>query len=113
VKANNPNATIIGETTFGTGTVLSNFGLGDGSALLLGTELWLTPEGELIKNQGIRPDVVVGLAEGQTPFVPVNGVTPEDASSNDHQLEWAIGILENGKAGADRPSLYSPPVRGN
>jgi hypothetical protein len=28
-------------------------------------------------------------------------------------LEWAIGILENGKAGTDRPSLNSPPVRGN
>lgn len=111
VKANNPNATIIGETTFGTGTVLSNFGLGDGSALLLGTELWLTPEGNLIKNQGIRPDVVVGLPANQTPFVPVNGVTVENSDISDNQLKWAIGIIETGQVGADRPSLNSPPGR--
>lgn len=112
IKANNPNATLIGETTFGTGTVLSNFSLGDGSSLLLGTELWLTPEGDLIKNRGIRPDVIVGLPDGQSPFVPVNGVTPDLSSIADYQLEWAIGILRLGDAGADRPSLYTPPGRG-
>lgn len=113
IKANNSNATIIGEVTFGTGTVLSNFGLGDGSSLLLGVELWLTPDGELIKDRGIRPDVIVGLPENQGPFVPVTGVTPEPGSINDYQLEWAIGILERGKAGSDRPSLSSPPGRGD
>ncbi len=80
VKANNPNATVLGETTFGTGTVLSNFGLGDGSSLLLGTELWLTPDGKLIKNQGIRPDVVVGLPDGQFPFTPIDNADIERRS---------------------------------
>jgi carboxyl-terminal processing protease len=114
VKANNPNATVIGETTFGTGsTVLSNFGLGDGSSLLLGTELWLTPEGKLIKNQGVRPDVVVGLANGQFPFTPIDNADNETDTSqiDDHQLEWAIHILESGQAGEEHPTMGLPPTR--
>lgn len=110
IKSNNPNATVIGETTFGTGTVLSNFSLGDGSSLLLGTELWLTPEGQMIRDRGISPDVVVGLPEGQVPFVPVTGVTPDPTDLNDRQLEWAIGILSGGNVGS---ALYTPPVRAN
>ncbi|MCB1376295.1 MAG: PDZ domain-containing protein, partial [Rhodobacteraceae bacterium] len=35
-------AELVGETTFGTGTVLEPFMLNDGSALLLGTRQWLT-----------------------------------------------------------------------
>ena len=48
---------VVGETTFGTGTVLQPFPLQDGSALLLGTKQWLTPDGRLIRKQGIEPDV--------------------------------------------------------
>lgn len=93
IKSNNPNATVIGETTFGTGTVLSNYDLGDGSAILLGTELWLTPEGKLIKNQGIRPDVVVEMPAGEFPYIPVDNADADDAEINDAQLEWAQDIL--------------------
>lgn len=54
-------ATLVGQTTFGTGTVLNQFNLSDGSALLLATELWLTPKGREIWHQGIAPDVEVEL----------------------------------------------------
>jgi carboxyl-terminal processing protease len=113
IKANNPNATVIGETTFGTGTVLSNFGLGDGSSLLLGTELWLTPDGKLIKNHGIRPDVVVGLPDGQFPFTPIDNADNETAMSeiDDYQLEWATHVIESGQAGEQHPTMGTPPVR--
>ena len=36
-------ATLVGETTFGTGTVLSQFPLSDGSSSLLAVQEWLTP----------------------------------------------------------------------
>jgi carboxyl-terminal processing protease len=52
---------IIGETTFGTGTVLEPFVLDDGSGLMLGTSQWLTAEGRLIRKQGIDPDLTVEL----------------------------------------------------
>jgi carboxyl-terminal processing protease len=112
IKAHNPNATVIGETTFGTGTVLSHFDLGDGHALWLGTELWLTPEGKLIKDHGIRPDVLVGLPEGQSPFIPVDNVDPEPGSIQDHQLDWAIDIIQAGEAGDENPLRSVPPSRG-
>lgn len=111
VKSNNPNASVIGETTFGTGTVLSNFGLGDGSSLLLGTELWLTPEGDLIKNQGIRPDVVVGLPEGQFAFTPIDNADNTLEEIDDYQLEWAIHVIESGQAGDPSPTKGLPPTR--
>ena len=52
----NDRAILIGETTFGTGTVLNQFGLSDGSAILLGVTNWLTPSGNLIKGQGVTPN---------------------------------------------------------
>ena len=55
----NERALLIGETTFGTGTVLNQFALSDGSAILLGVTNWLTPNGNLIKGQGVTPDLEV------------------------------------------------------
>ena len=52
---------VVGETTFGTGTVLEPFVLEDGSALMLGTSQWLTADGRLIRKQGIEPDITVDL----------------------------------------------------
>jgi carboxyl-terminal processing protease len=113
IKSNNPHATLIGETTFGTGTVLSSYDLGDGSSLLIGTELWLTPEGKLIKNEGVRPDVTVGLPQDQFPFVPVTNAIVDPNQIKDHQLEWAIGVITTGQAGSDHPTLNTPPGRSN
>jgi carboxyl-terminal processing protease len=112
IQANNPHATVIGETTFGTGTVLNSFPLGDGSSILLGTELWLTPQGDFIRESGVRPDVVVGLQPGQTPFLPsFSHAAPENGQLNDYQLEWALDLLRTNQAGASSPSLGTPPTR--
>jgi carboxyl-terminal processing protease len=111
IQAHNPHATVVGETTFGTGTVLSSFDLGDGSSLLLGTELWLTPDGKLIKNQGIRPDVLVGLPEGQFSFVPLTGREPSADELQDNQLQYAIQVIKSGQAGEENPTFGMPPTR--
>ncbi len=58
----NDRAVLIGETTFGTGTVLNQFDLSDGSAILLGVTNWMTPDGNLIKGQGVQPDIEVEQA---------------------------------------------------
>jgi len=55
----NHRAIVMGVTTFGTGTVLEQFNLSDGSAILLGTQEWLTPDGQFIRNIGITPNIVV------------------------------------------------------
>ncbi len=92
----NRRGQIVGETTFGTGTVLSTFSLSDGSALLLGTSEWLTPNGRQIWKHGIEPDTKVTLATGATPLVPKNGaeITADQIqTSNDAQLAKALEIL--------------------
>lgn len=55
----NGRARLVGTTTTGTGTVLQPFTLSDGSVLRLGVTNWLTPDENLIKNVGVKPDVEV------------------------------------------------------
>ncbi|MCB0062312.1 MAG: S41 family peptidase, partial [Caldilineaceae bacterium] len=87
---------VIGETTFGTGTVLQTYGLSDGSALLLGTSQWLTADGRLIRKQGITPDMVVELGpDGQllSPNEVEEMTQSELAASGDAQLLAALKEL--------------------
>ena len=53
---------LVGETTLGTGTVLSEFQLNDGSALLLAVHEWLTPNKASFWHHGIEPDVKISLS---------------------------------------------------
>lgn len=97
-------ATLVGETTFGTGTILNEFSLSDGSALLLATEEWLTPSGRVIWHRGIAPDVVVSLPPDVAPLLPgaEQGMTPAQLrASQDDQLLRALDLL--GKP-ADKPA---------
>lgn len=87
---------VVGETTFGTGTVLQPYTLQDGSELLLGVKQWLTPNGRLIRNQGIQPDEVVELPLGSdllTPLVFRDMSLEEIRTSQDTQLQKALELL--------------------
>jgi carboxyl-terminal processing protease len=89
-------ATLVGEKTFGTGTVLREFPLTDGSALLLAIDEWLTPDGHVIWHRGIMPNVVVSLAPGVTPLIPERekGMTSAELrASGDEQLLRALDFL--------------------
>ena len=93
---------IVGETTFGTGTVLRPFTLDDGSGLMLGTSQWLTPNGRLIRKQGIEPDVVVEMPMGAATLQPgeLQEMTAgELLESDDLQLLKALELLEALPAG--------------
>ncbi len=93
-------AKLVGETTFGTGTVLNQFNLPDGSALILAVEEWLTPSGKTIWHVGLTPDVVVSLAKGITPLFPdeEQGMTPSQLqASGDAQLLKAMSLLTTTK----------------
>ena len=52
-------AIIMGETTFGKGTVQNIPQLANGGGLRITVGRWLTPKGNWIHRQGIRPDIVV------------------------------------------------------
>jgi carboxyl-terminal processing protease len=97
-------ARIVGVTTFGTGTVLGEFALSDGSALRIGTVEWLTPDGRRIWHQGIAPDVPVTMPEGVVPMTPddVRGLTLAAVHSMaDVQLARAIDLVANEAVGAN------------
>lgn len=92
----NDRATVVGETTFGTGTVLSEFVLRDGSSILLGVAEWLTPDGDFIRESGIAPDVEVELQEGNEPLAPdeVRDLSREEILERDAQLRRAFEDLQ-------------------
>lgn len=69
--------TVVGETSFGKGTVQEVNTFSDTSTLKLTVANWLTPSGHSIQDNGIEPDVKV---------VATNG-------SRDNQLDKAIQIL--------------------
>lgn len=89
-------APLVGETTFGTGTVLNEFRLSDGSALLLATEEWLTPSGRLIWHQGISPDLTASLPPDIALLSPraEGEMTAGQLQANgDRQLLQALDLL--------------------
>ena len=96
-------ATIVGVTTYGTGTVVSTYPLQDGGALTIGTERWLTPKGRAIWREGLVPDEVVALPTGAALVVPddfaslgAGGI----AATSDAQLKAGLAALAREEAGA-------------
>jgi carboxyl-terminal processing protease len=89
-------APLLGQTTFGTGTVLEQFRLSDGSALLLAVEEWLTPAGRSFWHKGLAPEFEVILPTEIDPLVPSNEreLTPEQLqATDDRQLLRAMDVL--------------------
>lgn len=78
-------AKIIGEQTFGKGSVQEFMELEDGTSLKVTVAKWLTPLGHSISDHGVSPDIVVALKE----------VKKDDKS--DSQLDAAVNILQNWK----------------
>ena len=89
--------TVVGDKTFGTGTVLGRFDLADGSSLRIGVERWLTRDGRPIWHEGLEPDVKVSLGDTVVPLLPddIRDLTPAKlAESDDTQLLKALEILK-------------------
>lgn len=92
----NGRAQLIGETTFGTGTVLSTFPQDDGSSVVLATAFWLTPEGDPVWKEGVEPDQFVALARDAFPSRPEDDpelTESELEGSTDAQLRAAFEAL--------------------
>ncbi len=95
----NHRAIIMGTKTFGTGTVLQEFDLSDGSAILLGTSEWLTPDGHFIRTDKITPNIIVPLSANASELTPdienqQNMTEQQILNSGDNQLVSAIKYLE-------------------
>jgi carboxyl-terminal processing protease len=58
-------AVVLGEQTFGKGSVQSILPLNDGSALRLTTAKYYTPSHKVIHEKGITPDIIVTMSEDE------------------------------------------------
>ncbi len=74
---------IIGEQTFGKGSVTHLKGLSDGSGVYVTFARWFTPNGRLIEGTGITPDIQVNLTQRIL------------AEEGDVQMDAAIAYLED------------------
>ncbi len=96
----NGRALILGTKSFGTGTVLQEYDLSDGSAILLGVDEWLTPKGHFIRTDKINPDKVVTIGLNVAILTPDienqnNTTLQQIMASGDTQLIAAINYLQN------------------
>ncbi len=83
-------ATVVGEKTFGKGSVQVDFPLPDGADLHLTVERWYGPNGESIEGSGITPDRTVALAAPDARF-QLQAQSPPP--SGDAQLQAALTVL--------------------
>jgi len=77
----NRGVTLVGETTFGKGTVQQLEELSDGSSVKLTIAHWVLPKGHILEEEGLVPDVEVVLTEADV------------EAKRDPQLEKAIEEL--------------------
>jgi carboxyl-terminal processing protease len=79
----NGRGTLIGQTTFGKGSVQLQYNLSDGSLLRVTYANWFTPDNVSISELGVEPDIVVEV--------------PEEQTQEDVQLDRAVEFLTNGE----------------
>ncbi|MCX7760026.1 MAG: S41 family peptidase [Hydrogenothermaceae bacterium] len=94
----NKRAIIVGDTTFGKASVQTLVPLPDGSGVKLTVAHYYTPNGNMIMNKGITPDIIVKLTEQQEEEkakaereAKMNG---KDDIVKDPQLEAAINAIK-------------------
>ena len=77
-------ATIIGETSYGKGSVQEMIKLKNGDSYKFTTKLWLTAKGNSINKKGVKPDIEVNLSDEYKN-------NPSD--DTDNQLQTALEVV--------------------
>jgi len=83
-------ARLVGEQTYGKGSVQTVMPLSDGRALKLTTSRYLTPSGRSINGTGIEPDFLVSAENATQQY---RGPGSEIAPSDDNQLQEALRVI--------------------
>jgi len=98
-------AIVLGEKTFGKGSVQSILPLSDGSALRLTTAKYYTPSHKVIHEEGITPDIAVPMSDQEERDIILQRTPgglesldekdqPRVAGAHDTQLERAMDLLK-------------------
>jgi len=97
----NARGDVVGDKTFGNGTVQKTIEMKDGSALILSIAKYYTPSGKAIQDSAITPNVLVadtddnaGLPDEDENVTP-SATDTKPPAQPDLQLEKAIEVLKN------------------
>jgi len=97
----NARGDVIGEKTFGDGSIQKLIELPDSAALLLSVAKYYSPSGKAIQDNGVTPNVLStdgdedsALPDDEIPSVPDDQATPPKTQQDD-QLNKALDILKN------------------
>ncbi|MBK9710261.1 MAG: S41 family peptidase [Kouleothrix sp.] len=96
-----PNTYLLGEKTFGKGSVQNIHNLSDGGNARITIAHWLTPNKVEIHKIGITPQYLVPYAEDAASTVACivdRRPAPGQTTCADSQLAWAIKLLTTGQA---------------
>jgi len=83
-------ARLVGEQTYGKGSVQTVMPLSDGRALKLTTSHYFTPSGRSINGRGIEPDFLVSASN---PTEQYRGPGSDTAPGDDNQLQEALRVI--------------------
>ncbi len=98
----NSRGEVVGDKTFGEGSVQKVLEVPDGSALILSVAKYYTPKGKVIQDTGITPNVVIAAADdaANTIVDDEDGGTPDEPQpqkpqqKEDDQLHRALEVLK-------------------
>jgi carboxyl-terminal processing protease len=98
----NSRGEVVGDKTFGEGSVQKVLEVPDGSALILSVAKYYTPKGKVIQDTGITPNVVIAAADdaANTIVDDEDGGTPDEPQpqkpqqKEDDQLKRALDVLK-------------------
>jgi len=99
-------AVIMGEKSFGKGSVQTILPTSNGAAVKLTTARYYTPSGRSIQAEGIEPDIA--LASVKLESVEKSDFTPVKEADLSHHLENGKKKVEKPKAGEERPKDEKP-----
>jgi carboxyl-terminal processing protease len=97
----NARGDVVGDKTFGDGSVQKLIELPDGSALILSVAKYYSPEGKAIQDAAVTPNIVVADSTDDGPVPDEDGnaapaqIEKKTPPEHDDQLQKAIQVLKN------------------
>lgn len=85
---------LVGQTTFGKGTVQQTVAMGDGSTIKLTVYKWLTPDGNWIHQKGVAPTVAVQPSKLHN-LHPIQLTKELEKEMNNEQVKYVQEILDS------------------
>lgn len=120
----NARADLVGDKTFGDGSIQKTLDLPDGAAVILSVAKYYTPGGKAIQDTAITPNVMVTDKddevalpdEDETPSANKDEPLKKEKKATDEPLRRAVDVLKNGvppKAAAAAASASASPSVSN